>query len=207
MDPIDAFARRLFFRGRVRFDSRPVLERDPQHSRLLALKRFYRIAQRDIAGKPIPFDMFAAAEALKVFKWACWGLVNRDERPDELLENLTTSLEPKSPPEHFSADLFFRYLPQICARARKINPADVLVEASERTLRRFPLSGVLAGLAEGPTTSLEFGGHPGLMMLYAERFVQHSRPAWRPSGQTLEFVELAEQDAAALKPQNHQGIA
>ena len=62
----------------------------------------------------------------------------------------------------------------------------------ERVLRRWPLSGVLAGLDEGPTAPLDLGGHEGLMLLYAERLSRRDAPAWRPSGRPLEYVELVE---------------
>ena len=67
-------------------------------------------------------------------------------------------------------------------RARALDPADALVGLLERVLRQWPLSGVLAGLDEGPTSPLDFGGHEGLMLLYAERLARGPSPSWRPSG-------------------------
>ena len=49
-------------------------------------------------------------------------------------------------------------------------------------LARWPLSGVLADLPGPPTAALDFGGHPGLQLLYAERLVGRERPAWVPPG-------------------------
>ena len=69
-------------------------------------------------------------------------------------------------------------------------PAGVLVIGLERLLREWPLSGVLADLEGGPTTSINFGEHQGLQLLYAERLVETDRPDWVPTtGPAREWVE------------------
>ena len=90
-------------------------------------------------------------------------------------------IEPPTPAHHLSADLTLRYLPQVLNRARGLDPTDPLIGLLEDVLRRWPLSGVLSDVAEAPLGSLEFGGHPGLLLLYAERLAANDRPAWRPA--------------------------
>jgi hypothetical protein len=34
------------------------------------------------------------------------------------------------------------------------------------------------------------GGHPGLLLLYAERLAEHLRPEWVPDGPARPYVEL-----------------
>jgi hypothetical protein len=41
---------------------------------------------------------------------------------------------------------------------------------------------VLARISAEPTTALDFEGHPGLQLLYAERLANHPRPLWIPQG-------------------------
>ena len=60
----------------------------------------------------------------------------------------------------------------------------------ETLLRQWPLTGVLADVAEEPLTPPEFDGHPGLLLLYAERLARHEKPAWVPHGKAFEYVEL-----------------
>ena len=61
-------------------------------------------------------------------------------------------------------------------------------------LRRWPLSGVLSDVVEAPIGPLEFGGHPGLMLLYAERLGDNDRPALATerSSPAWEYYELVD---------------
>jgi hypothetical protein len=50
---------------------------------------------------------------------------------------------------------------------------------------------VLADLREPPTADPDFGGHPGLQLLYAERLAAREKASWLPkSGPARERVEL-----------------
>ena len=53
------------------------------------------------------------------------------------------------------------------------------------------LHGIMKELAD---YFLDFGGHEGLMLLYAERLARHEKPAWRPVGRPFEYVELVLRD-------------
>jgi hypothetical protein len=66
----------------------------------------------------------------------------------------------------------------------------VLTRCLAELLRRWPLTGVLADLEDGPLAPVELGGHPGLLLLYAERLAESPRPAWVPRGPALPFVEM-----------------
>jgi hypothetical protein len=70
---------------------------------------------------------------------------------------------------------------------------DILTRRLVEVLSHWPLSGVLADLNTAPVGDLEFGGHPGLQLLYAERFRRHPRPEWQPQGRTGEYLELVVQ--------------
>jgi hypothetical protein len=107
--------------------------------------------------------------------------------------------DPSTAASHLSVDLVFRYLPQIYARARDRDAADRLTALLAKLLRQWPLSGVLSEIEEAPTTPLDFGGHPGLLLLFAERWHRCPKPAWRPTGRAAEFADLVQE---SLRSQN-----
>ena len=114
----------------------------------------------------------AAGTALAAAEWtrrACWFLVSRGEPPGVVDRALGAPPAPRSAAEHLAADLTFRYLPAVHRRARAIDPGDVLALRLVEVLRRWPLSGSASDVEEGPTSPVDFGGHEGLMLLYAER--------------------------------------
>ncbi len=156
----------------------------------------YEDDRRNVAGPAIPFDAAVACEAGELIWLACWALVSRGDRVEDLEPRLTMRRPPSRASDHASADLLFRYLPQILRRARAIDPSDPLVAMLGRVLRQWPLSGVLADLEEGPATPPDLGGHTGLMLLYAERFAGRPRPAWQPGGRAREVVELVLQETS-----------
>jgi hypothetical protein len=184
------FLNGLLAKGVVRLSGRPVLppgERARAAERLAAAFADYRL---DVAGPPIPFDAGAALAAAERLGLACWFLVRRTEPPEELAKCLTLPQPPRSAAEHLSADLVLRSLPQVHRRARALAPDDVLTGWLARLLRQWPLTGVLSGVEEGPTTPADLDGHPGLLLLYAERLAGNLRPAWVPRGPALAYVEL-----------------
>jgi hypothetical protein len=83
-----------------------------------------------------------------------------------------------------------RFLPQVHRRARAVAPDDRLAALLAGVLRQWPLSGVLSDVEEGPAAPPDFGGHPGLLLLYAERLARNEKPAWLPAGPGLEYLEL-----------------
>jgi hypothetical protein len=186
----DEFLARLFQEGKIGFPTRPVPLTAVPAGALGLLERAYATYRLDVPGTPLDFDARLACAAAELVRQASWALVFRPERIEDLERRLTMPRPPKSAADHLSADLLLRYLPLIHRRARALDPADPLVGLIERVLRQWPLSGVLAGLDEGPTSALDFGGHEGLMLLYAERQARGTSPGWRPAGRPLEFVEL-----------------
>jgi len=137
-------------------------------------------------------DAVIAIEAAEVVRQACWALVDREERAEELRRRFRMPQSPTTPAHHLSADLLLRYLPQVLKRARGLDPTDPLVEILGEILRRWPLSGALSDVEEGPLNPVDFGGHPGLLLMYAERVAAHDRPSWRPAppGAAYDYYEL-----------------
>lgn len=190
MSSLADFLESLFDDGAVTFSARPTVAPEDRRAARELLDRVYAAQRLSVAGPPVAFDADAALATAEFLRWACWFVVYRDEPAAEVDRLLAALPEPRTAAQHLSADLTFRYLPQVHRRARALNPDDVLTARIEEALRRFPLSGVLADVAAAPTTGLEFDGHPGLQLLYAERFVKRPRASWRPAGRTGEWVEL-----------------
>jgi hypothetical protein len=190
MDSLDGFLHRLFEEGRVVFRDKPVPRHSPEPGAVERLRRAFAAYRLGVAGPLIEFDGKVAVEAAELVRQASWALVNRDDRPDELERRLAMPHDPTTPAHHLSADLMLRYLPQVYRRAKALDPGDVLPALLERVLRQWPLSGVLSDVGEGPMAPPDLGGHPGLMLLYAERLARDEKPAWRPEGQPFEYLEM-----------------
>lgn len=209
MPGLVAFLEPLLYAGRVVFSDRPTLAPDEHPHARRVLEKAYRTYQLDIAGPSLDFRAEVAIAAAELIRAACWYQVQHDE-PAEAVQRRLTLPVPRSPADHLTGDLLLRYLPQVHRRARAISPTDPLVEIVTKVLREWPLSGVLADVADAPLTPLDFGGHPGLMMLYAERLFRHPKNEWLPTGPAREYVELVFRDhgqegSAFLRPLAFQG--
>jgi AcrR family transcriptional regulator len=181
--------RRLLDEGSVRLREPPLL-RPAEHEPVLEVLSSRFLQHRlDVAGEPISFAPTVALRAAELLAWSCWFLLNRTAPAEEVEHRLAALPSPRSAADHLSADLLLRFLPQVHRRARAANPKDPLTVRLEDTLRRWPLSGVLADLDEPPLAAIDFD-HPGLRLLYAERLADRPRPAWLPEGPTYEYVEL-----------------
>ena len=130
----------------------------------------------DVAGPPVAFDADIALRAATALARACWLLVGAEE--DEPVAISLDAVE--SPAANLSADVVLRFMPAVYRRAQVRAPDDALATELARLLRAWPLSGVLADLGGAPTAPLDFGGHPGLQLLYAERLVATPRLNWMP---------------------------
>jgi hypothetical protein len=139
----------------------------------------------------VPFDAPAALAAAEGVWLACWFLLQRREPAEEVEKALVLPPAPATAAEHLSADLALRFLPPLVRRARSLDADDVLTIWLTRVLRQAPLSGVRSDLEEGPLAPVVLGGHPGLLLLYAQRLADHVRPAWVPAeGPARPYVEM-----------------
>ena len=200
MTPFDEFLTQLFDEGKVLFRTAP---RDrPSAPAVPVLAEAFETYSLVVAGPRMTFDPDIALAAAEVVRQASWALVNRDERMADLVKRLKMPVSPLTPSQHLSADLTMRYLPQVLRRARGLDPSDPLVAQLANVLRTWPLSGVLSDVADGPFVPLEFGGHPGLMLLYAERLIGNDRPFWRPTqqGPSWDYYELVLQEHGQPAP-------
>lgn len=165
------------------------------------LEPAYQTHRLSVAGPVLPFDRGIALAAARFVARAAWLLVSRSEN-DADVDRLLWLPKPRTASQHLSGDLLLRYVPHIYKRAHRLNREDVLVRRLDEVMRRWPLSGVLAPLNEPPLTDLDFEGHRGLLLLYAERLADNFKAGWTPRGDAAAYVELVwselGRDAAAL---------
>jgi MoxR-vWA-beta-propeller ternary system domain bpX4 len=200
MSAFPEFLTQLLDQGRVVFHSAKAPRDQPAERDVTLLAEAFETHALSVAGPRIAFDPATGCAAAELVRQSSWALVNRDERLGDLKRRIRMPGPPRTPSQHLSADLLLRYVPQILNRARAMDPADPLGGLLVDVLRCWPLSGVLSDIEEAPRTALEFGEHPGLLLLYAERLAAHDRPAWRPepSSPAWAYHELVrEQQAGA----------
>lgn len=154
---------------------------------LRILKSAFHTAALDVAGPPIVFDAESAWLAARVLSFACWKLVSDDDA------RFPSAPDPTNSPRcHLSADVTLRFLPSVLNRARTHGEDAPLAVWVTDILRRWPLSGVLADIADPPLSPPNFAGHFGLQMLFAERLATRPRASWLPAdGAFREHVERA----------------
>jgi MoxR-vWA-beta-propeller ternary system domain bpX4 len=190
MSALAEFLELLLYQGQAVLRGRPELSGSDARA-VAVLERAFAEYALELAGPAIAFHLVTALAAARFVHSGCWFLLNRSDPDSELERSLVLAGQPHGPEEHASADLVLRYLPQVYHRAYRRDPGDRLAIILAETLRRWPLSGVLGDVEEPPLSPLDFG-HPGLYLLYAERWVKHSRPDWAPSGLGQEYVELVQ---------------
>ncbi len=199
MASLGEFLRGLFDDGRVVFRGRPDPWEGDRPEALGVLELAFSDHRLDVAGPPIGFDAPSALAASELVRQACWFLVSRSEPAGEMERWLIVPPRPRSASEDLSADLAFRFLPQIYRRARSIAPGDRLTAILAGVLRDWPLSGVLSDLEEGPSEP-GLGGHPGLLMLYAERLSRAEKPGWVPRGAAMDHLERVYHGLGRARP-------
>jgi hypothetical protein len=182
-----SFLHEVLFEGRIHLPALPA-EDDPEA--VPVLREAHQTGVLALAGPPLAFDEATALAAGRLLMHAAWYFLHPDLPIEAHEQTLRMPAAPTRAEQHFAADLVLRYLPTLYYRAQALLKDDVLHHELQRTLRQWPLSGVLADISEPPLTPPDFGPHAGLNFLYAERLAEHERPAWFPTGRGLEYVEL-----------------
>jgi len=190
MGALADFLRGLFEDGRIAHRDRPPEVDEDRAGATSVLAAAFDLHRLDVAGPPIPFDAPSALAAGDLVRQASWFLVDRSEPVEAMARRLAMPPAPRTAAQHLSADLALRFLPQLHRRARALAASDRLQALLADVLRRWPLSGVLSDLEDGPDDVGDLGGHPGLRLLYAERVARSERPGWMPSGAASDHVEL-----------------
>ena len=201
MSHLADFLHDLLHQGTITFGQPTDFAPDHRPESVRVLREAYEFYRLEVAGPLIDFDAAAALAAGDLVRQAAWYLLNRDGPEADVERALRPGQPPVRAAHHLSADLVLRFLPTIHRRARLLAPGDRLADLLADVLRRWPLSGVLSDVDEEPLTPLDFDGHPGLLLLYAERLGRKLKPAWVPSqGLVREYVELILGDRISVGP-------
>lgn len=187
---MEEFLQLLLYEGRIAFAAPPALEKaTPQAKHIL--RQGFECDQLSLAGTPLKLNLSLALAAAEYVRQTAWLLVNRDEQAEQAVQRLVTLPAATSADDLASADLLLRYLPNLYQRSLAISPEDVLSQHLKLTLLHWPISGVLAELPEEPQAPLDFFGHIGVQLRYAERLAFRPRAGWGPT-------DSASLDAVAL---------
>jgi hypothetical protein len=186
------FLRQLLHQGSARLAQPPRLHPAERDAALSVLRDAFRDHMLAVAGSSPPFNPTLALRSADWTAWLCWHMLHRGATPSPDIETTLPLFSPGTDAgDHATADVLLRLAASVHRRARAPDPRDALSIRLEELLRRWPLSGVLADIDEPPLTPLVFGGHSGLLLLYAERFAARPRPQWRANGPVGEYIELA----------------
>jgi hypothetical protein len=141
---------------------------------------------------PPALDVPVAAWALTILYRGCQSLVYRDIDADAVRDALShpcPAAEP-SPSVCYSADLAFRYLPDLLSLARGVARDDPLVTGLTELARQWPLSSVgVKGL--GPVDVSPFVEHPALLQLYVDRIIERGDRSRLTDVRIIEAVRAA----------------
>jgi hypothetical protein len=168
------FVQSLAETGRVRVGADP----GPPARLDEAVRELDRLARPHLAFDPPPVAPAVAGWALLALYRACQSLVYREIEADAVREALSRPCPQPPPPlppatACYSADLAFRFLPDLIGLARGVAEQDPLVEGLNVLAAAWPLSSVgvrgLGGLDVSP-----FIGHPSLRRLYADRIIDRA---------------------------------
>ncbi len=123
---------------------------------------------------PPPLSPPVARWAALLLYRACY-LFAHTEAGQQEVDRLQTGPcpEPPSPRAAWSADLVFRFLPDLCAMARRRAPGDPLVDALKSIATQWPLSSV--GIHGVPAPDLSaFAADPSLLRIYVDRVLDRA---------------------------------
>jgi hypothetical protein len=197
---MQTFLELLFLEGRICFDAPPhaVDKLTPPVQR--TLQNAFDRDLLSLAGPTLPLNASLALTAANLVQQAAWLLVNRTEASEQAAKRLPHVPTATSASDLASVDLLLRYIPHLYQRAVALSAEDVLTIHIKTTMLAWPLSGVLAELPEHPTGALNFFGHRGLQLRYAERLALRPRAGWRPADPaSLDAVSLVfEQQGLSL---------
>lgn len=144
--PLAEFAKRLLHDGHAAIPPlsailEPAAEDGRQATAVLCeAERVLRVAA---PRTPPPLCAAAALWALQVFAWGGYTALDRNQErttlPDELSQSRpdATLLE-----NHWSVDVVFRFLPELCRRAQRIAPEDALHATLQTLAADWPMSTV-----------------------------------------------------------------
>ena len=178
----------MLFEGRLRIGGQPSLALTDDD--LGILKSALAIQSLHLPGPRIEGSLPTLVFAVQVVYRLAWRFFSPEPITPADDPSLRMPAPPRTPQEHVAGDVAFRFLPGLYHRTMVRDPEDPLVLPMKNLLRQWPLSGVLADIPEPPESPIDFGGHPGLGFLFAQRLAARERPSWVPLGPVQDCLEV-----------------
>jgi hypothetical protein len=159
----------LFETGRVSVSIDLPSELEPDVDEVLLSAE--KVAVGSLAGESPGFDPGCARWAAQTLYRACHFLVCRDVNAETFQAFFKQACpQPHSPQTDYSADLVFRYLPDLVGMSRALATGDPLLQELLKLGKDWPLSSV--GISGIENVDLKgFIEHPALRQLYVDRIV------------------------------------
>lgn len=145
-------------------------EEDKQGA-MAALKNYYNDDSLEMPYTAPEFDEEAALWAAEYLYSAIQLTMLRDLGDDAVQTMLKDLEKPITAEAIYSADLMFRYLPDLLELAKGLAPGDALVKRIKDTLHRWPFSSVGIELTEEADHKVIFD-HPSLRSAYIDRIIR-----------------------------------
>jgi hypothetical protein len=165
------FVDALLETGRVRVPA----SRDAPADLEAAVAELDRGVRPELAFEAPPLDVPVGVWALTILYRGCQSLVYRDIDADAVRDALSQRCPARqpSPAVCYSADLAFRYLPDLLSLARGVAVDDPLVTGLTELARGWPLSSVGVKGVESIDVA-PFVNNPALLQLYVDRIIERS---------------------------------
>lgn len=168
--PLAEFIEELFTSGHlsVHLTDAPSID-DAAKSRLAGWERVWR---DHVPGTAPEFNLEVGMWAVKWLYQVCQFTLWRDASPELIEQALESPCPlPRSDVTDYSADVCFRFLPDVLRLATKLSPADYLVERIRVEAAAWPLSSV--GIQNLPQLAPldSFLSNPSLKQLYVDRIL------------------------------------
>jgi hypothetical protein len=169
---LTGFVDNLLENGSVTVAGRLAEFAEPDRQGAIAvLQNYYNEDSLEMPGTAPAFSAGAALWAAEFLYHAIQLTMLRDLDDEAVEAQLGDLPEPVTPESIYSADLCFRYLPDLLELAKGLAPGDVLVKRIKETLNRWPFSSVGIELAEEPDHMLIMN-HPSLRAAYIDRIIK-----------------------------------
>jgi hypothetical protein len=140
----------------------------------IVLKKFYEKQSPEMPYTPPAFEPLAALWSAEYFYRCIQFVMLRDLPPEKINETLLPYTGEMTAETIYSADLTFRYLPDLLNLAKGLAPDDILVLHIKQTALQWPFSSVGMNLTEearNPVTE-KILNHPSLKYAYLDKIIE-----------------------------------
>lgn len=144
--PLSEFAQRLLHDGNAAVPTLPTIlapAAEDLRQATVVLCDAEGVLRAAAPATPPPLNAAAALWALRVFGWAGYTALDRHQERTTLPDELSVSRPDATRLEnHWSVDVVFRFLPELCRRAQRIAPEDDLHATLQAIAAAWPMSTV-----------------------------------------------------------------